>query len=134
MIDKTIPVIGNFPKDDKLRVVWMYGAVYKNIGRTRAPEIKIMLKEVLPSGKLSTTQIFRKISIAQLDTVRHMTIWRGNRRTISTWKSFGDSYEEDKLPCIYFYLHVSFLGICYFARLTQNFERSCFTSKFLNSL
>ena len=97
MIDKTIPAIGNFPKDDKLRVVWMYGAVYKNIGRTRAPEIKIMLKEVLPSGKLSTTQIFRKISIAQLDIVRHMTIWRGNRRTISPWKSFGDSYEKDKL-------------------------------------
>ncbi len=97
MIDKAIPPIGSFPKDDKLRVVWMYGAVYKNTGKTRAPEIKIMLKEVLPSGELSTTQIFRKISIAQLDIVRHMTIWRGNRRTISSWKSFGDSYEEDKL-------------------------------------
>jgi len=97
MIDKTIPVVGNFPKDDKLRVVWMYGAVYKNIGRTRAPEIKIMLKEVLPSGELSNTQIFRKISIAQLDIVRHMTIWRGNRRTISLWKSFGDAYVADKL-------------------------------------
>ena len=97
MIDKTIPAIGSFPKDDKLRVVWMYGAVYKNIGRTRAPEIKIMLKEVLSNGELGTTQIFRKISIAQLDIVRHMTMWRGNRRTISSWKSFGDSYEEDKL-------------------------------------
>lgn len=96
MIDKTIPVIGNFPKDDKLRVVWMYGAVYKNIGRTRAPEIKIMLKEVLPGGELSTTQIFRKISIAQLDIVRYMTIWRGNRRTIALWESFGDGYVADK--------------------------------------
>jgi len=97
MIDKTISPIGNFPKDDKLRVVWMYGAVYKNIGRTRVPEIKIMLKEILPSGELSTAQIFRKISIAQLDIARHMTIWRGNRRTISLWKSFGDGYEVDKL-------------------------------------
>jgi len=97
MIDKTIPPIGNFPKDDKLRVVWMYGAVYKNTGRTRAPEIKIMLKEILPGGELSTAQIFRKISIAQLDIVRHMTIWRGNRRTISFWKSFSDGYEADKL-------------------------------------
>ena len=97
MIDKTIPPIGNFPKDDKLRVVWMYGAVYKNIGRTRAPEIKIMLKEILPSGELSTIQIFKKISIAQLDIARHMTIWRGNRRTISLWKSFNDGYEADKL-------------------------------------
>lgn len=97
MIDKTIPVVGTFPKDDKLRVVWMYGAVYKNTGRTRAPEIKIMLKEILPGGELSTTQIFRKISIAQLDIVRHMTIWRGNRRTISPWKSFGDAYVANKL-------------------------------------
>jgi hypothetical protein len=97
MIDKTIPPIGKFPKDDKLRVVWMYGAVYKNIGRTRTPEIKIMLKEILPSGELSTIQIFRKISIAQLDIARHMTIWRGNRRTISLWKSFNDGYEADKL-------------------------------------
>jgi len=97
MIDKTIPPIGNFPKDDKLRVVWAYGAVYKNIGRTRVPEIKIMLKEILPSGELSTTQIFRKISIAQLDIVRYMTIWRGNRRTISLWKSFDNDYAANVL-------------------------------------
>jgi len=97
MIDKTIPPIGNFPKDDKLRVVWAYGAVYKNIGRTRVPEIKIMLKEILPGGELSTTQIFRKISVAQLDIVRYMTIWRGNKRTLSFWKSFDNDYVANVL-------------------------------------
>jgi len=97
MIDKNIPPIGNFPKDDKLRVVWAYGAVFKNIGETGVPEIKIMLKEILPSGELSTTQIFRKISVAQLDIVRYMTIWRGNRRTTSLWKSFNNDYASNIL-------------------------------------
>ena len=89
--------IDSFPKDNKLRVVWAYGAVYKNIGKTRVPEICIMLKEIEPNGQLSNKQIFRKVSVAQLDTVRYMTIWKGNKKTKHNWKSFDGYYAENKL-------------------------------------
>lgn len=96
-INTNIPRVDNFPKDDKLRVVWAYGAVYKNTGTTRVPEIYVMLKEIDFNGAISTAQIFIKISVAQLDIVRYMTIWKGNRRTTDFWKSFDNNYVENKL-------------------------------------
>ncbi len=96
-INTNIPPVDNFPKDDKLRVVWAYGAVYKNTGTTRVPEIYVMLKEIDFNGAISTAQIFRRISVAQLDIVRYMTIWKGNRRTTDFWKSFDNNYVENQL-------------------------------------
>lgn len=97
MLDKKIPPVDVFPRDDKLRVIWAYGAVYKNTGTTRVPEIYVMLKEIDYNGVLSTTQIFRRISVAQLDIVRYMTIWRGNRRTTEFWKSFDGNHVDNIL-------------------------------------
>jgi len=96
-INTNIPPVDSFPKDDKLRVIWAYGAVYKNTGTTRVPEIYIMLKELDHNGVLSITQIFRRISVAQLDIVRYMTIWRGNRRTTEFWKSFDGNHVDNIL-------------------------------------
>ena len=117
MINEIIPPIDTFPNDDILRVVWACGAVYKNIGKTRVPEIKIMLKEILPSGELSKSQIFRKIFIAQLDIVRYMTIWRGNRRITSFWNAFGSDYASNIL----------------FSLDTSTSSSISFTEKMLNS-
>jgi len=96
-INPKISPVDDFPKDGTLRVVWAYGAVYKNIGRTRVPEIYVMLREIEPSGQLSEKRkVFRKISVAQIDTVRYMTIWKGNRRTTKFWKSFENNcYAEN---------------------------------------
>lgn len=95
-INPKISPVDNFPKDDMLRVVWAYGAVYRNTGTTRVPEIYVMLREIEPSGQLSEKRkVFRKISVAQIDSVRYMTIWKGNRRTIKSWKSFDGSYAEN---------------------------------------
>ncbi len=96
-INTNIPPVYSFPKDDKLRVIWAYGAVYKNTGTTRVPEIYVMLKEIDNNGVLSKTQIFRRISVAQIDIVRYMTIWRGNRRTTEFWKSFDDNHVDNIL-------------------------------------
>ena len=96
-INTNIPPVDSFPKDDKLRVIWAYGAVYKNTGTTRVPEIYVMLKEIDRNGVLSATQIFRRISVGQLDIVRYMTIWKGNRRTTKFWKSFDDNHVENIL-------------------------------------
>jgi len=97
MIDKTIPPIENFPKDGRLRVVWAYGAVYKNTGTTGVPEIYVLLKEIDNNGMLSEIQILRKISVAQIDIVRYMTIWKGNHRTVKSWKVFDGNYVDNAL-------------------------------------
>ena len=97
MIDKTIPPIENFPKDGRLRVVWAYGAVYKNTGTTGVPEIYVLLKEIDNNGMLSEIQILRKISVAQIDIVRYMSIWKGNNRTVKSWKAFDGNYVDNVL-------------------------------------
>lgn len=94
-INSNIPPVDSFPQDDKLRVVWAYGAVYRNTGTTRVPEIYVMLKEINDYGVLSATQIIKRISVAQLDIVRYMTIWQGNRRTTKFWTSFDDHYVDN---------------------------------------
>lgn len=96
LINTNIPPIDNFPKDDTLRVVWAYGAVYKNTGTTRVPEIYVMLREIELDGALSEKRkVFRKISVAQIDIVRYMTIWKGNQRTTSFWKVFDNNYVKN---------------------------------------
>ena len=82
-----IPPVDNFPKDYKLRVVWAYGALLKNLNdTTNVPNVKIMLREILDDGSISDESIFIKISVAQLDIVRYMTIWKGCRRVNEYWK------------------------------------------------
>ena len=96
IINNTIKAVDSFPPDNRIRVVWAYGAVYRNLGPTRVPEIDIMLKEVLPNGELSETQIFVKVSVAQLDIVRYMSVWKGNQRTTDFWNNFK-AYKENIL-------------------------------------
>ena len=96
-IDDSLPPVNNFPNDNKLRVVWAYGAIYKNIGETRVPYIDIMLKEILENNTLSNTQEFIKISVAQLDIVRYMSIWFGNKRMNKFWNNFNATYIENSL-------------------------------------
>lgn len=94
---KNIPPVSTFPNDNKLRVVWAFGAVYKNTGSTRVPNIDIMLREILDDGTLSKVQSFIKISVAQLDIVRYMSIWQGRKRTSQFWTKFDGHYQSDKL-------------------------------------
>jgi len=96
MLDNTISPIDSFPNDNKLRVVWAYGAILKNTGTTRVPEIEIMLREILNKNELSDTLFFTKISVAQLDVVRYMTVWMGNRRITRKWEIFN-LYSKNRL-------------------------------------
>lgn len=96
-INTNVPPVNIFPQDDKLRVIWAYGAVYKNTGTTRVPEIYVMLKEIDDNGMLSTTHMLRRISVAQIDIVRYMSIWKGNRRTTEFWKSFDGNHVDNIL-------------------------------------
>ncbi|RXK03582.1 hypothetical protein [Halarcobacter bivalviorum] len=95
-IDERVSPIEAFPDDNKLRVVWAYGALYKNIGKTRVPYVDILLKEItLNPNTLTNNHTCIKISVAQLDIVRYMTIWCGNKRTNKIWAKFkNDSYHK----------------------------------------
>ena len=49
-IDEKVSPVEAFPDDDILRVVWAYGAIYKNIGKTAVPYVDILLKEIILVG------------------------------------------------------------------------------------
>ncbi|MDN5069047.1 hypothetical protein [Aliarcobacter butzleri] len=88
-IDERVSPVEAFPDDDKLRVVWAYGAIYKNIGKTAVPYVDILLKEIILDPVLLTNNhTYIKISVAQLDTVRYMTIWCGKKRINKVWNNF----------------------------------------------
>lgn len=93
-IDERVSPMEAFPDDNKLRVVWAYGALYKNIGKTRVPHVDILLKEItLNPTTLTNNHTYVKISVAYLDIVRYMTVWCGNKRTNKSWSKF-DSYDN----------------------------------------
>lgn len=88
-IDERISPVEAFPDDDRLRIVWAYGAIYKNIGKTAVPYVDILLKEItLDPIILTNNHTYIKISVAQLDIVRYMTIWCGNKRITEFWEKF----------------------------------------------
>lgn len=94
--DESVSPLEAFPDDNKFRVVWAYGALYKNIGKTRVPHVDILLKEItLNPSTLTNNHTCIKISVAQLDIVRYMTIWCGNKRTNKIWAKFeNNSYHK----------------------------------------
>ena len=98
-IKEKTPPIENFPNDDIYRVVWAYGSVQKGSTVTGVPEIHILLvdlffNEVTNKFELSNQTRVIKISIAQLDIVRYMTIWKGQKRLNGFWEDFLE-YESN---------------------------------------
>ncbi|MCT7572324.1 hypothetical protein [Aliarcobacter butzleri] len=89
------PPIDRFPNDDIFRVVWAYGSVQKGLTVTGVPEIHILLVDLFFNTlknefELSNKTRVVKISIAQLDIVRYMTIWKGQKRINGCWENFSD--------------------------------------------
>lgn len=89
------PPIDRFPKDDVFRVVWAYGSVQKGSTTTGIPEIHVLLVELTFNNSTNEYELSKqtkvvKISIAQLDTVRYMTIWKGQKRINSCWENFSE--------------------------------------------
>ena len=89
------PPIDRFPNDDIFRVVWAYGSVQKGLTVTGVPEIHILLVDLFFNTlknefELSSKTKVVKISIAQLDIVRYMTIWKGQKRINGCWENFSD--------------------------------------------
>lgn len=83
-INEEINPIFDFPDDDKVRVVWAYGALYKNTSRNTIPKISILLKEI-NDNKLTNEHLCVKISVAQLDIVRYMSLWKGRKKLNEVW-------------------------------------------------
>lgn len=100
-IKEKTPPIENFPDDEIYRVVWAYGSLQKGTTVTTVPEIHILLvnleydifKEKYQLTSNKTTVV--KISIAQLDIARYMTIWKGRKRVEDNWEDF-EEYEKNQ--------------------------------------
>ena len=89
------PPIDRFPNDDIFRVVWAYGSVQKGSTVTGIPEIHVLLVELTFNNSTNEYELSKqtkvvKISIAQLDIVRYMTIWKGQKRINGCWDNFSD--------------------------------------------
>lgn len=87
------PKISAFPDDEKTRVIWWYGPVFKNNTNSNVPLVMILTKLLTSEGKLSDKiQIF-KVTLPELDIIRIGTIWKGRRRLDRIWK-YLNSYTE----------------------------------------
>ena len=89
------PPIDRFPNDDIFRVVWAYGSVQKGSTVTGIPEIHILLVDIFFNKFKNKFELYnkttvKKISIAQLDIVRYMTIWKGQKRINGCWENLSD--------------------------------------------
>lgn len=94
-LSQNISAVQAFPNDNKIRVVWAFGALIKNLnGTTNVPEVEVLLREVV-DGNVTNNEIIIKIAMAQVDIVRLFTIWQGRRRTIQYWTHFK-KYEQNQ--------------------------------------
>ncbi|MDN5079603.1 hypothetical protein O8C89_03600 [Aliarcobacter butzleri] len=100
-IKEKIPPIENFPDDEIYRVIWAYGSLQKGTTITTVPEIYVLLVNLEYDVSKKKYQLnpyktnIVKISIAQLDIARYMTIWKGKKRVEDNWEDFNE-YEKNK--------------------------------------
>jgi hypothetical protein len=88
--------IQDFPNDNVKRVVWWYGAVYKNgSALSKTPLIDIALREIInyESNELGEATIV-KISLPLLDIVRLGTVWVGQHNTGRKWDNYNGTKTE----------------------------------------
>ncbi|MFA6192991.1 MAG: hypothetical protein WC665_11660 [Sulfurimonas sp.] len=86
-IKEKISAVDTFPDDDKIRIVYAYGALIQNINSTKVPNVEVLLKEIV-DNQTTDNVIIIKISIAQIDIVRLFTVWKGRKRTVKYWTDF----------------------------------------------
>jgi hypothetical protein len=88
--------IEDFPNDNVRRVVWWYGAVYKNnSASSKTPLIGVALREIInyESNELGEAVIV-KIGLPQLDIVRLGTVWVGQHNTGMKWDNYNGTKTE----------------------------------------
>jgi hypothetical protein len=83
------PPIESFPNDGVRRVVWAFGCLFPNRSFSNTPLIEVALRSILPNNELSEEAIVIKIAVAQVDTARLGTIWKGQSKTSEVWKVYG---------------------------------------------
>jgi hypothetical protein len=107
------PPIDRFPNDNIFRVVWAYGSVQKGSTITGIPEIHVLLVELTFNNSTNEYELSKqtkvvKISIAQLDTVRYMTIWKGQKRINGCWENFTMRFKNEANKLYYVYVNDDF--------------------------
>jgi len=82
------PPIEAFPRDDIRRVIWAFGGLFPNKSFSNTPLLEVALRPIFPDNKLGEQAIVVKITVAQVDTARLGTIWRGQERTNEIWSLY----------------------------------------------
>ncbi|PPK72541.1 hypothetical protein B0F87_11724 [Methylobacter tundripaludum] len=93
---KQPPSIKAFPNDNVKRVVWWYGAVYKNASAlSTTPLVDVALREIInfENNELGGATVV-KIGLPQLDIVRLGTIWVGQHNTGTKWDNYNGTKTE----------------------------------------
>ncbi len=90
-LSPNIRLIDAFPDDNIERVIWLYGAVFKNHGASNIPLVEVALRPIFPPDKLGNAVII-KIGFSQLDNARIGSIWKGKAYTGKNWDNFKSEF------------------------------------------
>lgn len=76
----TYPKIVAFPDDEKIRVIWWYGPVFKNNSDSNVPKVLVLIRLLDENGALTDQNEHFNINITELELVRIGSIWKGRER------------------------------------------------------
>lgn len=95
-IEENIPKVIAFPTDNRIRVVWAYGALLQNRNdESNIAKVEVLLKEIDKNNNLKhLPPLIIKIEFTEIDIVRQGTIWQGRHRLDGIWKYYED-YKEN---------------------------------------
>jgi hypothetical protein len=76
----TYPKIVAFPDDEKIRVIWWYGPVFKNNSDSNVPKVLVLTRLLDENGVLTDQNQHFNINVTELELVRIGSIWKGRER------------------------------------------------------
>jgi len=74
------PKIIAFPDDEKIRVIWWYGPVFKNNSYSNVPKVLVLTRLLDENGILTDQNQHFNINVTELELVRIGSIWKGRER------------------------------------------------------
>jgi len=76
----TYPKIAAFHDDEKIRVIWWYGPVFKNNSDSNVPKVLVLTRLLDENGVLTDQNQHFNINVTELELVRIGSIWKGRER------------------------------------------------------
>lgn len=84
------PKIVAFPDDEKTRIIWWYGPVFKNNSDSNVPKILVLTRLLDENGVLTNQNQHFNINVTELELVRIGSIWKGRERQDNLYTAIED--------------------------------------------